>query len=146
MAFTRHFMKRRHFVYSRCSGTLDDQDLRVHILSFQVESKGMGHVRELLDFRPLQRAERLTVQGLIEICELERQRSLDRDFRLAMLTAEPRIAQLAEIYARVIETGNLKARVFGDALEPALTWLGYDRAQKGEVIAFVNRYSRGPAS
>ena len=112
MTITRHFCKDHHFAYSQCVGSIDDQDLRIHVLSFQVESKGMPYVREILDFRQLRSVERLTVQGMIEICDLERERSEDRAFRLAIMAGQPLFEQIALVYAQVIATENLKVNVF----------------------------------
>ncbi len=140
MAFTRHFLKTYRFVYSRCTGTLDDQDLRVHVLSFQVESKDLPFVRELLDLRDVQRAGGLTVQGMVEICELERQRSDDRDFRLAILAEPPTMIKIAQVYALLIRTDNLAARVFDDGTATPLAWLGYDAAARKKIAAFVDRH------
>ena len=140
MAFTRHFLKTLNFVYSRCTGTLDDQDLRVHVLSFQVESKGLPFVRELLDFRQVQRAGNLTVQGMVEICDLERQRSDDRDFRLAILAAPPIMIKIAQVYALLIRTENLAVRVFDDDVATPLVWLGYGVADRKRLTAFIARH------
>ena len=104
MAITRHFYRPYNFAYSQCYGSIGDQDLRIHVLNFQVESRGLAYVREILDFRGLVQADELTVQGMIEITDLERKRSQDRDFRLAMLTNLPLFEQIARLYAQVIGT------------------------------------------
>jgi len=136
MAITRHFCRAHNFAYSQCVGSIDDQDLRIHVLNFQVESRGLGYVREILDFRGLMEADQLTVQGMIEITDLERKRSRDRDFRLAILTNRPLFKQIAHLYAQVIRTENLITRVFDDDVDAALTWLGYDR----QTAVMLNRF------
>ena len=138
MTITRHFFKKHNFAYSRCTGNIDDHDLHVHVLSFQVESKGLAFVREVLDFRRLKKADRLTVQGMIEISDLERERSEDRDFRLAILTRHSLFRQIGRIYALVIETANLRVKVFDDQIDQALTWLGYDAPRAMQISRFID--------
>ena len=140
MSITRHFYTAHHFAYSQCVGSMDDQDLRIHVLSFQMESKGMPYVREVLDFRQLRRVDKLTVQGMIEICDLERERSEDRDFRLAIVVSQPLIEQIALIYAQVIRTDNLKVKVFDGDVEDALAWLGYDRPLRRQLNSFMDNH------
>lgn len=139
MAITRHYLKSQHFAYSQCVGSMDDQDLRIHVLSFQMESKEMPCVREVLDFRQLRRVDKLTVQGMIEICDLERERSVDRDFRLAIIAVQPLIEQIANIYAQVIRTDNLKVKIFHGDMDDALGWLGYDRPLMLRLNRFMDK-------
>lgn len=140
MTITRHFLKMFNFAYSRCTGSIDDHELRVHVLSFQVESKGLTFVREVLDFRELHKADRLTVQGMIEISELERRRSEDRDFRLAIVTKQPLFEKIGNLYAQVIGTANLRVAVLGDQIDEALAWLGYAGAQSAQLKRFINTH------
>ena len=137
MAITRHFQRQHNFAYSQCVGSINDQDLRIHVLNFQVESKGLVYVREILDFRGLTEADRLTVQGMIEITELERSRSPDRDFRLAILTNHPLYKQIAQVYSHVIQSPNLIARVFDADEDQALAWLGYDDKESMKLRGFM---------
>ena len=138
MTITRHFFKKHNFAYSRCTGNIDDHDLHVHVLSFQVESKGLAFVREILDFRKLKKADRLTVQGMIAISDLERERSEDRDFRLAILTKNSLFRQIGRIYALVIETANLRVKVFDDQIDQAIMWLGYDAPRAEQISRFID--------
>lgn len=145
MAFSRHIDRQHHFVYSRCDGIVDDNDLRVHVLGFQVDTKGLPFIRELLDFRHLQKAEKLTLQGVIEISRLERQRSTDRDFRLAIVADRPLFYQMARVYAQILRTKNLKVRVFKDTTVAAgLTWLGYRNDDHAHLSDFIDRYAGHP--
>ena len=145
MAFSRHVSHTHHFVYSRCAGIVDDNDLRIHVLGFQVDTRGLPFVRELLDFRYLQKADKLTLQGIIEISQLERQRSSDRDFLLAIVADQPLFYQMARIYALVIRTKNLKVKVFKDAsVAAALTWLGYQGSDHAQLVDFIDRHAQQP--
>ena len=144
MTITRHFYRPYNFAYSQCVGSIGDQDLRIHILNFQVESRGLAYVREILDFRRLVEADGLTVQGMIEITDLERKRSQDRDFRLAMLTNQPLFKQIARLYAQVIGTANLIPRIFDDDVDEALSWLGYDRKTATLLHRFMDDHRVAP--
>ena len=138
MTITRHFLKSYNFAYTQCVGSIDDHDLRIHVLSFQMESKELTYVREVLDFRQLRKTDKLTVQGMIEISQLERERSQDRDFRLAIITSHPLFKQIAGIYAQVISTQNLRVKVFSDEIDKALTWLEYDRLRMEKLNRFMS--------
>lgn len=144
MTITRHFFKEHNFAYSQCIGSIDDHDLHIHVLSFQVESRGLNYVREVLDFRSLKKAARLTVQGLIEISELERKRSEDRDFRLAIMTNRPLFKKIGRIYAQVIATRNLRVKVYDDQMDEALAWLGYDGPRSRQIFSFISLYRDRP--
>ena len=144
MTITRHFFKEHNFAYSQCIGSIDDHDLHIHVLSFQLESKGLRYVREVLDFRSLKKDTHLTVQGLIEISELERKRSEDRDFRLAIITNRPLFNKIGRIYAQVIATRNLRVKVFNDQLDAALAWLGYDGQRSRHLSRFISLHRHRP--
>ena len=51
MGFLRHFYPEYNFAFTQCYGVVDDNNLRVHILSFNIEAKGMKNIRELADAR-----------------------------------------------------------------------------------------------
>ena len=144
MSISRHFYRPHNFAYSQCVDSIGDRDLHIHVLNFQVESRGLVYVREILDFRLLADADQLTVQGMIEISDLERKRSQDRDFRLAILTNQPLFKQIARLYAQVIGTTNLMTRVFDDDIEAALAWLGYDRKTSDVLKRFMADPSSAP--
>ena len=109
-----------------------------------MESRGLNYVREVLDFRSLKKAARLTVQGLIEISELERERSKDRDFRLAIMTNRPLFKKIGRIYAQVIATRNLRVKVYDDQIDEALTWLGYDGPRSRQLFFFIGLHRHRP--
>ncbi|WP_319404674.1 hypothetical protein [uncultured Desulfosarcina sp.] len=141
MSFTRHIHEKLNFVLSQAAGTIDDNDYLVHILAFQVETKKLNHVRELLDFRHTRNADSITVNGLIRMAALERDRSKDRDFLLAILVNTDLLGQFAEVFARIIATINLKVKVFSDEVDGALSWLGYDTSDKAKLKQFIGQHS-----
>ena len=81
-----------------------------------------------------------TVQGMIEISQLERERSEDRDFRLAIIASQPLFKQIARIYGQVISTKNLQVMVFSDEIDKALTWLEYDRLKMEQLNRFMSKH------
>jgi putative heme iron utilization protein len=145
MSFTRHVYKKLNFVHSQATGTIDDNDYLVHILAFQVESKNMEYVRELLDFRHVRNADSITVNGLIRMAAVERERSKDRDFLLAILVSTQLLGQFAEVFARIIATINLKVKVFSGDVDGALSWLGYEDTEKTKIRRFIGKHSLSAA-
>jgi hypothetical protein len=141
MSFKRHIYEKLNFVLSEAAGAIDDNDYHVHVLSFQVESKKMTYVRELLDFRYVRNADKITVNGLIRAAALERERSEDRDFLLAILVNTELLGQFAEVFARIIAKSNLKAKVFSDEVDGALSWLGYDSTDTEKLKRFIGKHS-----
>ena len=125
MGFARHFLPEYAFAYTLCYGRIDDNSLRVHILSFNIEAKEMQNIRELADARELENASRVTVQGLVQLSALGQQRAAGKGGLLAILVADPLTHQLAGVYANLLKDFKKKANVFYDAGE-ALAWLGYD--------------------
>ena len=142
MAISRHFDKKLHFAYTKCVGSIDDHQLHLHVLSFQVESKELFRVREILDFRRVTRADRLSVQGMIEITDLEKKRSKDRDFRLAILVSRSLTEKMAHFYAQIIRTPNLRVHVFQRDVKEALTWLGYTPQEVEYLHRFIRQRSK----
>ncbi len=141
MAFKIHINHELNFAYTKVTGTLSDEDLRLMVLAFQIESKGLEYVREIIDMRDLRSAAGLTVEGLLRMSELERVRSTDRDVLLAVLTSDRMIKMVAEIFANVNDGGNLRINVYGDDDEEALCWLGYEDTDRATLKRFIGRHT-----
>ena len=139
MAFSRHFFRTYDFAYTRCSGVVDDASLRVHLLSFQIESRGMKVIKELADARDVDRADKATVQGLVELTELDKQHSAGREEFLAILVSDALIHAMAKLYARSVTPGKKGIGIFDD-MNDALTWLGYSRREAGKLRQFIGRH------
>ena len=135
MGFARHFLPEYAFAYTLCYGRIDDNSLRVHILSFNIEAKEMQNIRELADARELENASRVTVQGLVQLSALGQQRAAGKGGLLAILVADPLVYQLADVYAHLLQGFKKKAGVFYDTKE-ALAWLGYE----DEAIQRLERF------
>jgi hypothetical protein len=136
MAFRRHFLPDRNFAFTRCYGSIDDNSLRIHILSFNNEAKGMRSIRELADARELDNAGDVTVQGLVQLSELGHERAAGRDGLLAIVVADALIFEMATIYATLVNEIKMDVRVFYDVAE-ALAWLGYDEQEAIELMSFM---------
>jgi len=102
MGFLQHFYPEYNFAFTQCYGVVDDNNLRVHILSFNIEAKGMKNIRELADARKVENAGKVTVQGLVQLSELGKERAAGKDGLLAIVVAKPLIDTMARIYATSI--------------------------------------------
>jgi len=142
MAYTMNILSELNFSYTQVAGSLDDKDLHLLVLAFQIESKGLKYVREILDLRQTQDVSGLTVEGLVRLSELERKRSPDRDARMAILTNDPIIRRVAEAYAYVNTRGNFTVTCIDNDVDGALDWLGYDSVDKNRVKLFVAKHTR----
>jgi len=138
MAFSRHFYPEYNFAFTQCYGIVDDNSLRVHILSFNIEARSMQNIRELADVRRLENASKVTVQGLVELAELGKERAAGRNGLLAIVVPEiPLIEKLARLYGSAIAGHKKAIRIFlkaGDALH----WLGYEDPEADKLLRFIN--------
>ncbi len=138
MGFSRHFNVQYGFAYTQCFGTIDDNSLRIHILSFNYQAKGMTTIRELADTRKLEKADQLTVKGAIELAALDRDRSAGRHSLLAIVVANSTYYEMACLYAAVSKSPRKDARVFFDTGQ-ALSWLGYQGREMNALDAFMKQ-------
>lgn len=139
MAFSRHFYQDYNFAFTQCHGVIDDNSLRIHILGFNNEAKGMTIIRELADARKLDNAGQVTVQGLVQLSELGNQRAAGRDGYLAIVVADPLIYEMGQLYANLVRDLKKDTRVFFDVKE-ALAWLGYDGHEADTLLAFMRKH------
>ena len=138
MAFSRHFYQDYNFAFTQCHGVIDDNSLRIHILGFNNEAKGMTIIRELADARKLDNAGQVTVQGLVQLSELGNQRAAGRDGYLVIVVPDPLIYEMAQLYANLVRDIKKDTRVAFDVNE-ALAWLGYDGPAADTLLAFMRK-------
>jgi len=139
MAFSRHLYPEHNFVFTQCYGIVDDNSLRIHILSFNIEAQGMRNIRELADVRRMENASKVTVQGLVELAELGKERAAGRNGMLAIVVPDnPLIEKLARFYGSAV-AGHKKATRIFPMVEDALRWLGYNDRETGSLLRFINR-------
>ena len=137
MAFSRHFYPEHNFALTQCHGIVDDNSLRIHILSFNIEAQGMQNIREIADIRGLENASKVTVRGLVELAELGKERAAGRNGLLAMLVPDnPLIEKLARLYGSAVDGHKKATRIFLKA-EDALHWLGYEDPEAGILLRFI---------
>ncbi|BBO70319.1 hypothetical protein DSCA_42490 [Desulfosarcina alkanivorans] len=139
MGFSRHFFPEYQFAFTQCYGIVDDNSLRIHILSFNLEAKGMTYIRELADARKLDNVSNVTVQGLVQLSELGKERSAGRRGLLAIVVARPLIYEMARIYAGLLTDIKKDTRIFYDVKE-ALSWLDYDGQEIDRLIRYMGKH------
>jgi len=139
VAFSRHFFRAYNFAYTQCFGVVDDSSLRIHLLSFQIESRGMTVIRELADTRAIERADKATVKGLVELTDLDKKQSAERKEFLAILVSDVLIHEIAQLYARSVKSGKKDIGIFRD-IEEALAWLQYSDKEAGKIRNFISRH------
>jgi len=138
MAFTRHFCPELNFAFTQCDGIVDDNSLRIHILSFNIEAKGMQNIRELADVRGLENASKVTVQGIIELAELGRERAAGSGGLLAVVVPDnPLIEKMARFYGAAVDGHKKDTQIF-HSVKDALHWLGYGGSEVDKLLRFVN--------
>ena len=140
MAFSRHFYPEHNFAFTQCHGIVDDNSLRIHILSFNIEAQGMQNIRELADVRRLENASRVTVQGIVELAELGKERAAGRNGLLAIVVPDdPLIEEMARFYCVAVAGHKKATRIFHSA-ENALDWLGYDDPEREVLLNFIHKH------
>jgi hypothetical protein len=139
MPYTRETFSKFNFVYSLVTGTLDDQSLMIHLMSFYAESTNSGVIRELVDTRTVHNAEGLTVRGLIRAAETHKRLFADIDFRAAVLVNTTEYKKGVEIYSSLANTKMIQVQAFENGLDAPLAWLGYNKDDRSKIKRFINR-------
>jgi len=99
----------------------------------------MTIIRELADTRGIERADKATVKGLVEMTALDQKRSAERQEFLAILVSDALIHEIAQLYAHSVESGKKDIAIFHDVNE-ALAWLQYDEKEAGKIRKFIGRH------
>jgi len=139
MAFIRKVYSDLDFVYTQCHGVLDDSSLRIHLLSFNIEVKGMKTIKEVADLRGIKKADRGTVRGLIELADLDRKQSAGRDELLAIIVNEPLISEMARLYSDLLKNSKADIAVFMEVTD-ALSWFGYSEQEMAVLRGFIKKH------
>ena len=82
----------------------------------------MTVIRELADTRGIERTDKATVKGLVELAGLDKKHSAERQEFLAILVSDELIHEIARLYAGSVKSGKKDIAIFFDAKD-ALTWL-----------------------
>jgi len=141
MAYTRELFPRLNFVYTLATGTLDDQTLMIHLMSFYTESTGFEVIRELMDTRGLHSMEGVTVRGLIRAAETQRKLFPGRDFRAAVMVNSDEYRKGVKIYSSLANTRELQIKAFENGLDEPLAWLGYKKEDRIKIKRFISRHT-----
>jgi len=139
MAYTREFFPKLNFVYTLATGTLDDQTLMIHLMSFYTESTGFDFIRELVDTSGLHSIKGVTVQGLIRAAETQKKLFPGRDFRAAVMVNSDEYRKGVKIYSSLANTRELQIKAFENGLDEPLAWLGYNKEDRIKIKRFINR-------
>jgi len=140
MAFTRNFHRELNFAFTQCHGIIDDNSLRIHILSFNIEAKGMKDIRAIVDARKLDKASKITVKSLLEMPELANERAAGRGGLLAFVVPDnPMFEKMADLYGYAISDQKKETRIFHHPRE-ALSWLGYEGNDIKKLLRFMRRH------
>jgi hypothetical protein len=113
--------------------------LWIHLLSFKIETQGMTTIRELADARGVERVNKATVKGLVELSGMDRENSAGRQERLAIVVADPLIHKMATLYGQAIKTADHDVSVFED-VDEALSWLGYTAPEVVQLRRFIKKH------
>ena len=141
MTYTRELFPKLNFVYTLATGTLDDQTLMIHLMSFHAESEDYEVIRELLDTRGLQNVKGLTVRGLIRAAETQKKLFPGRDFRAAVMVNSAEHRKGVEIYSSLASTNELQIKPFESRLDEPLAWLGYNKEDRIKIKRFISRHT-----
>jgi len=139
MAFSRKIYSDFNFVYTQCHGVLDDASLRIHLLSFSLDVEGMRAIKEVADLRGINKADKGTVRGLIDLAELDRKQSTGRDELLAIIADQPLISEMARLYSGLLKDSKEDIGIFTE-VNDALFWLGYIEKEVDVLRKFIKKH------
>ena len=86
----------------------------------------------------VENAGKVTVQGLVQLSELGKERAAGKDGLLAIVVAKPLIDTMARIYATSIAESKKDIRIFYHVKE-ALSWLEFDGQEVDKLTRWINR-------
>ncbi|MBW9261326.1 MAG: hypothetical protein K1566_17715 [Candidatus Thiodiazotropha sp. (ex. Lucinisca nassula)] len=138
MPFTRRFSEKHHFMLTTLSGELNDEDLLVHVLALNEETKGISDLIELADCTTVTCLEHLTVEGTSSIATLE---AIRPDSLLALVVLDhPLNYGLARAYQAFSEDRRKEVRIFLD-IDEALSWLVKDDQEFKFLTDFIKKHN-----
>jgi hypothetical protein len=146
MAYARFLYPKLNFALTQCTGMIDDNQMRIYIMSFRAESGDFEFIRELVDLRNLRNLDKLTAKGLIRIARMHKDLFSEKDFRRAVLNRSETFREVSEIYSMLLSKQNIKMKVFEGNLDEPLAWLGYRKDDIGKLKRFIDKYTKTPAS
>jgi hypothetical protein len=139
MAFSRHVYPELDFIFTQCVGVVDDNNLRIHLLSFEMDARGMKTIKELADIRGIKKADNATVRGLIDMADLDRKQSVGREECLAIVATMPLIHEMARMYTDLLKDSKNETSIFSN-VDDALSWLGYNSQDVNVLRKFMNKH------
>ena len=142
MTYTRTFLPSLDFVYTQATGTIDDQTLLIHFMSFSAEVASYKVVKELVDLREVRKEDGLTVRGLIRAAAMHQKLFPKRDFLSAVLVNSMESHKTIEIYSFLASMENLRIKPFSGGLTEPIAWLGFDKDERARIRRFINKRTK----
>jgi len=134
MGFSVYFNQKNHFVLTRLSGDIDNNNLRNHVLNLNKLTEGISELREIADCRNIENISYLTVEGTKIGAELE---SNKLGSLLAIVVPDsPLFYGMARVYQTFSGNHREAVNLFYN-IRDALAWLGYGEVEIEELITFV---------
>jgi len=141
MAFTRHHYPKFNFVYTECSGKIDDHSLMIHLMGFSRELKDFASVRHLIDMRYLRDSKQLTVSGLFRMGEMYPDMLNQTQVVSAVLIAPSEDKKPVEVFSQLFTGPHLKVGVFTGGFDEPLHWLGFDQTDIKGIKRFLAKHA-----
>lgn len=142
MAFMRHHYPKFNFVYTECSGKLDDPSLMIHLMSFSRELSDLASVRHLIDMRYLRDSTQLTTNGMVRMAKMYPDMFNRTQIASAVLIAPSEDKKTVEIFSQLFTGPHLKVGVFKGGFDEPLHWLGYDQTDIKKIKRFIANHTR----
>jgi hypothetical protein len=138
--FTRHYLDRLNFAYTRVSGSADDGQLLEHHQAMQRETAGKHAMLELADCRDVTDLTHLTSAGTIQVAKLDAISGYAINGRLAILVADQLAYGLARTY-QVFASEIREACAVTYDFDEAIKLLGL--SNRPEIIEFIESRAAG---
>ena len=142
MAFTRHFYPQFNFVYTECTGKIDDQSLLIHLMSFSRELKDFKFIRHLIDMRNLRDHKQITSHGLVRMGKMHPDMFAHVDMSTAVLINPSEDKKPVEIFSQLFTNPHLRVEPFTEGLNEPLLWLGFDKGDIPKIKRFLAKHQK----
>lgn len=133
MPITRHFFPPKNFILTRMTGTVDENDLRRHLIAMNEDATQYTALKELVDCRRMKCNGCRSVHDVMEAASLEKGRPWAMNGRLAIVVAQPLAFGMARVYLVGVE-GVRKDVHVTYSLDEAIARLDIDK----ELVDFLS--------
>ena len=138
MGFSRYYLKKYKFMFTKISGEVNDQNLEEHVIALNMETEGVSDLREIADCRSIENMSRLTVQGTVNCAQLENNRPKSL---LALLVSDSSMLfGMARAYQTFSAGRRKSVEIFKD-INKAIAWLANDDQEINIFNEFINMHN-----